>query len=538
MTLIKKESGKTPMPEERTDSPPSGGEPVAAGGDGLKKGPWTSMEDAILMEYVKKHGDGNWNNVQKFSGLSRCGKSCRLRWANHLRPNLKKGTITPEEERKIIQMHSQMGNKWARMAALLPGRTDNEIKNFWNTRMKRCERTGVPLYPDDVQFDPSNHNLRSQDVTNFGSIDKQYNEVMQGSTYGIIPEIVFENYKTDSGIPSYRSCFPNISASTQGFGSRSPGFVDPSGNHLRRLSENETFLPGFQGSLHGFNGSSHYGGLPTCQQLPTWPAENVNQAFALTGSFDPESSIMNPTPLGIVDPGSHALNGNFPSSRPLSGSAKLELPSFQNTDMEISNWIVCPSSPLPDVDNFIHSPSAASLSPRNNGLLESLLPQVLSGSKNQESLPELTPSNMLENSVLNHGEANWGDHEDPITPLGLTSDSVFSETPPFGGSPSDEFLFSQATPGSEPMLAGSEHSSTPSFDELGSEWYNESYGGAKGRYMLNDVIASLLAGEMCSEDKQQPSGTAAASLPTVQGLGSECFPASNMAPSNERPGTA
>lgn len=83
----------------------------------LKKGPWTSAEDAILVDYVKKHGEGNWNAVQKHSGLSRCGKSCRLRWANHLRPNLKKGAFTPEEERLIIELHAKMGNKWARMAA-------------------------------------------------------------------------------------------------------------------------------------------------------------------------------------------------------------------------------------------------------------------------------------------------------------------------------------------------------------------------------------------------------------------------------------
>lgn len=83
----------------------------------LKKGPWTSAEDAILVDYVKKHGEGNWNAIQRNSGLSRCGKSCRLRWANHLRPNLKKGGFTLEEERLIIELHAKMGNKWARMAA-------------------------------------------------------------------------------------------------------------------------------------------------------------------------------------------------------------------------------------------------------------------------------------------------------------------------------------------------------------------------------------------------------------------------------------
>ncbi|XP_057754170.1 transcription factor GAMYB-like isoform X5 [Arachis stenosperma] len=87
------------------------------GGEGhLKKGPWTSAEDAILVDYVKKHREGNWNAVQRHSGL--VGKSCRIRWANHLRPDLRKGAFTEEEEeRRIIELHAKMGNKWARMAA-------------------------------------------------------------------------------------------------------------------------------------------------------------------------------------------------------------------------------------------------------------------------------------------------------------------------------------------------------------------------------------------------------------------------------------
>ncbi|KAK7261110.1 hypothetical protein RIF29_27414 [Crotalaria pallida] len=113
----------------------------------LKKGPWTPDEDAILSAYVKRFGEGNWNLVQRNSGLSRCGKSCRLRWANHLRPNLKKGTFSEEEERIVVDLHAKIGNKWSQMATQLPGRTDNEIKNFWNTRLKRCQRESLPIYP-------------------------------------------------------------------------------------------------------------------------------------------------------------------------------------------------------------------------------------------------------------------------------------------------------------------------------------------------------------------------------------------------------
>ncbi|CAA7025323.1 unnamed protein product [Microthlaspi erraticum] len=133
------------------------------GGDGgmvLKKGPWTAAEDETLAAYVREYGEGNWNAVQKKTWLARCGKSCRLRWANHLRPNLRKGSFTAEEERLIIQLHSQLGNKWSRMAAQLPGRTDNEIKNYWNTRLKRFQRQGLPLYPPDIS--PNNHQQHEQ----------------------------------------------------------------------------------------------------------------------------------------------------------------------------------------------------------------------------------------------------------------------------------------------------------------------------------------------------------------------------------------
>ncbi|KAL3736345.1 hypothetical protein ACJRO7_025322 [Eucalyptus globulus] len=135
-----------------TGSSSSGSGSAGSGGGGLvlKKGPWTAAEDAVLIEHVKKNGEGNWNSVQKNTGLPRCGKSCRLRWTNHLRPNLKKGSFTPEEERLILKLHAQLGNKWARMATQLPGRTDNEIKNYWNTRIKHRIRQGLPLYPHDI----------------------------------------------------------------------------------------------------------------------------------------------------------------------------------------------------------------------------------------------------------------------------------------------------------------------------------------------------------------------------------------------------
>nr|AFK48781.1 unknown [Lotus japonicus] len=104
---------------------------------GLKKGPWTSEEDQILISYIQKHDHGNWRALPKHAGLLRCGKSCRLRWINYLRPDIKGGNFTAEEEELIIKMHELLGNRWSAIAAKLPNRTDNEIKNVWHTHLKK-----------------------------------------------------------------------------------------------------------------------------------------------------------------------------------------------------------------------------------------------------------------------------------------------------------------------------------------------------------------------------------------------------------------
>ncbi|KAK4386158.1 Transcription factor [Sesamum angolense] len=112
--------------------------------NGLKKGPWTPEEDTKLIQYIQTHGPGNWRTLPKNAGLQRCGKSCRLRWTNYLRPDIKRGRFSFEEEETIIQLHSVLGNKWSAIAARLPGRTDNEIKNYWNTHIrKRLLRMGI-----------------------------------------------------------------------------------------------------------------------------------------------------------------------------------------------------------------------------------------------------------------------------------------------------------------------------------------------------------------------------------------------------------
>lgn len=114
----------------------------------VKRGSWSPQEDATLKNYLLKHGTPpNWISLPPKAGLKRCGKSCRLRWLNYLRPDIKRGAFTQEEDTIICNLYFKIGSRWSVIASHLPGRTDNDVKNYWNTKLKKKVITPLTTNP-------------------------------------------------------------------------------------------------------------------------------------------------------------------------------------------------------------------------------------------------------------------------------------------------------------------------------------------------------------------------------------------------------
>ncbi|XP_015580996.1 transcription factor LAF1 isoform X2 [Ricinus communis] len=171
-----------------------------------RKGLWSPEEDQKLRNYVLKHGHGCWSSVPINAGLQRNGKSCRLRWINYLRPGLKRGMFSLQEEETILNLHRSLGNKWSQMAQHLPGRTDNEIKNYWHSHLKKkmlkaegTEATnGSPDNNMESSPSPRKPTVQTPSNESFGNMEKS----PPGDTDQYVPQF-FES-------PNDKNYFPKL----------------------------------------------------------------------------------------------------------------------------------------------------------------------------------------------------------------------------------------------------------------------------------------------------------------------------------------
>ncbi|KAM7525921.1 hypothetical protein LguiA_015823 [Lonicera macranthoides] len=160
---------------------------------GLHRGAWSLKEDKLLTQYIQSHGEGHWKSLPSNAGLLRCGKSCRLRWKNYLQPGIKRGNITTDEEDLIIRLHSLLGNRWSIIARKLAGRTDNDVKNHWNTHLRKRVLKDTPIDQPDTSENPEGKNknkkkgtviISNEDVTESNKTSESNSSHGSSSTNG------------------------------------------------------------------------------------------------------------------------------------------------------------------------------------------------------------------------------------------------------------------------------------------------------------------------------------------------------------------
>ncbi|XP_071702186.1 uncharacterized protein [Rutidosis leptorrhynchoides] len=179
---------------------------------GLHRGAWSDEEDKLLTNYIQTHGEGQWRSLPIKAGLLRCGKSCRLRWMNYLRPGIKRGSFTADENDVIIRLHSVHGNRWSFIATELPGRTDNEIKNHWNSHLKRKAINGGDDENHLEDGSKNNTKIKKKRKTNKKST-KVNNKVAQEEAF-VVPELAAPSSSSSSLTLRKNDSFDNGASSS------------------------------------------------------------------------------------------------------------------------------------------------------------------------------------------------------------------------------------------------------------------------------------------------------------------------------------
>ncbi|KAJ3677371.1 hypothetical protein LUZ60_003095 [Juncus effusus] len=213
------------------------GRPPCCDKMGVKKGPWTPEEDLMLVSYIQENGPGNWRAVPTNTGLMRCSKSCRLRWTNYLRPGIKRGNFTDQEEKLIIHLQALLGNRWAAIASYLPERTDNDIKNYWNTHLKRKLKrfqSGEAEEEAEEKLN-SNHHKRSNNSTNQNSFSKGQWERRLQTDINTARQALHQALSLDNSDPISSNSNPNYTDPTRQ--ACQSGIYASSADNIARLLE-------------------------------------------------------------------------------------------------------------------------------------------------------------------------------------------------------------------------------------------------------------------------------------------------------------
>nr|CAD1829722.1 unnamed protein product [Ananas comosus var. bracteatus] len=234
----------------------------------LRRGPWTVDEDLMLINYIANHGGGQWNSLARSAaGLKRTGKSCRLRWLNYLRPDVRRGNITPQEQLLILELHSLWGNKWSKIAQHLPGRTDNEIKNYWRTRVQKHAK----------QLNCEVNSKKFRDTVRYLWIPRLVERIRAASSSASCPIATFSSSYNSATVIATAAAATRFSSPTvsECVTDCYSGSTSAQGDDAIR--EESIMCGGLDESIFSQRDYDNYAGLVECNNL--WSVEGYNWNF-------------------------------------------------------------------------------------------------------------------------------------------------------------------------------------------------------------------------------------------------------------------